>query len=289
MTQDRIFQEKYYDSHDGLKLYYRDYNQENSPKIPLLCLHGLTRNSKDFDKFARHFSPTHRVISLDMRGRGRSDHDPDYNNYHIPIYAQDVLTFLAHEKIDRVITVGTSMGGLISMTIGAIKPDALHGIVLNDIGPEIDPKGIERISAYVGKGGILKNWQQAIEGVKQVNGPMFPDYDLSDWDFFARNTYRAQKDGTIAADYDPAIRTALEESSENAVPIDLWPLFESLIKIPMMTLRGENSDILSSETLEKMADIHPKFTKITVPNRAHTPDLSEDISLQGINKFINQL
>lgn len=289
MLQDQFFQEKYYSSQDGLKLYYRDYNQGNSDKTPLLCLHGLTRNSKDYDRFARHYSAGQRVISLDIRGRGKSEHDPDYTNYHIPTYAQDVLTFLAHEKLDQVIAVGTSMGGLISMTIGAIKPDVFKAIILNDIGPEIDPKGIKRISAFVGNAIVLKNWQQAIKGVKVINGAMFPDYDTTDWETFARNTFREHEDGTITADYDQAIGTAIRESADNAVPVDLWPMFKSLAQIPIMTLRGEDSDILSRETLDRMAREHPKFTAITVPNRAHTPDLFEDISLREIDKFIGKL
>ncbi|MBL4612505.1 MAG: alpha/beta hydrolase [Emcibacter sp.] len=289
MPQEQIFQEKYYHSQDGLKLYYRDYNSANSPKTPLLCLHGLTRNSKDFDRFARHYAPHYRVISLDTRGRGQSAYDPTYANYNVPIYVQDVLTFLAHEKLDRVIAVGTSMGGLISMTIGALQPDVLKGIILNDIGPEINPKGLERISSYVGKGEILKNWQQAIDLVKLINGPMFPDYDEADWSLFTHNTFREREDGSITTDYDPAIGTAIQESAENAVPVDLWPLFASLSPIPILTLRGEDSDILSDETLERMAREHPLLTKVTVPNRGHTPDLAEDISLRGIDKFITQL
>ncbi|NOZ67315.1 MAG: alpha/beta hydrolase [Alphaproteobacteria bacterium] len=283
------FQEKYYDSHDGLKLYYRQYGTGDQDKTPLLCLHGLTRNSRDFDRFARHFAKGRRVYSLDIRGRGQSAYDPDYGNYQIPVYAQDVLTFLTHEKLDRVIPVGTSMGGLISMTIGAIKPDVLAGIILNDIGPDIDPKGIERISAFVGNGITLDSWQQAINGVKVINGSMFPDYDAEDWDRFARSTFREKQDGTIAPDYDQAIGTAIRESAENAVPVDLWPLFTSLAPIPILTLRGENSDILAAETLDRMGREHPRFTALTVPNRAHTPDLTEDISLRAINDFISAL
>lgn len=289
MTQNKSFQEKYYTSQDGLKLYYRDFKSEKSDKTPLLCLHGLTRNSKDFDKFARHFSTNRRVISLDIRGRGKSEYDPDYRNYQIPVYAQDILTFLELEELDQVIAVGTSMGGLISMTIGAIKPDVFKAIILNDIGPEINPEGIKRISGYVGNGIILQDWQQAIGGVKIMCGNLFPDYNAEDWERFTRNTFVKQKDGSIIADYDQAIGTAMRENAENTVPVDLWPLFSGLGQIPIMTLRGENSDILSSRTLEKMSREHPKFTKVTIPNRAHTPDLCEDISLREIDMFINQL
>lgn len=281
------FQEKYYTSSDGLRLYYRQYNGGGNDRTPLLCLHGLTRNSKDFDEFARHFSADRPVFSLDIRGRGRSQYDPDYRNYQIPTYVQDVLAFLAHENIDQVIAVGTSMGGLISMALGTVRPDMFTAIILNDIGPEVDPKGIERISGYVGNGIILRDWQQAIDNVKIMNGRAFPDYSAQDWQTFARNSYQQQPDGTIVGDYDQAIGAAMRESREHAVPVDLWPLFSALNHIPMMVLRGENSDILSPETVNRMADIHPCLTRVTVPNRAHTPDLGEAVSLREINGFIN--
>ncbi|MCF6216594.1 MAG: alpha/beta hydrolase [Emcibacter sp.] len=293
MTGNGLFLEKYYRSHDGLKLYYRDYNAESSHNPPLLCLHGLTRNSKDFDRFAAHFSSAQgvkrRVISLDIRGRGKSEYDPDYRNYQIPTYIQDVLGLLAHEKLTQATAVGTSMGGLISMAIGAMNSGILKGIILNDIGPEIDPRGLERISGFVGNGHVLQNWQQAISGMKVLNGWLFPDYSDAEWDMFARNTFREQDDGTIVANYDPAIGKAMKESAESTISLDLWPMFAAISPIPVLTLRGENSDILSSETLLKMARSHPEFTALTVPNRAHTPDLFEDISLKTIDKFINSL
>jgi len=289
MTQNADFQEKYYTSPDGLRLYYRDYNAANSTGTPLLCLHGLTRNSKDFHAFASALSRDRRVISPDMRGRGRSDYDPDYRNYQVATYARDVLALLDHEQLTRVIAVGTSMGGLISMAIGSVKPDVFRGIILNDVGPEVDPEGIKRISAYVGAGAVLQNWRQAVNGVKVINGPCFPDYAQADWENFARNTFREQQDGSIVADYDQAIGTAIRDSAENAVPADLWPMFRALASVPVMVLRGENSDILSPETLTRMAREHPQLTPVIVPNRGHAPDLSEDVSQREISRFIQQL
>ncbi len=289
MLQAQSFQEKYYTSHDGLKLYYRDYDHSDSDKTPLLCLHGLTRNSKDFNKLARHFSWQRRVISLDIRGRGKSDYDPNYHNYQIPVYAQDVITFLKHEGIDKVIAVGTSMGGLISMAIGATMPDIFKAIILNDIGPHIEKEGIKRISGYVGNGTVMEGWQQAINSMREMLETIFPDYEAEDWELFTRNTFRQHEDGTIIADYDQAIGTAVRESSENGNSVDLWDMFKGLSHIPVLTLRGENSDILSKKTLNKMAKEHPNFTKITIANRAHTPDLNEDSSLHEIGEFINQL
>ncbi|MCF8474122.1 MAG: alpha/beta hydrolase [Emcibacter sp.] len=289
MYQQLSFQEKYYISQDNLKLYYRVYGQKNFLKTPLLCLHGLTRNSKDFDKFARYFSTDRQVFCLDIRGRGRSDYDKNYQNYQIPVYVQDIMTFLGHEKINQVIAVGTSMGGLISMMLGAFKPDIFKAIILNDIGPEIDPSGLDRIAKYVGNKVILQNWQQTINGIKIVSGFLFPDYTDEDWEIFTRNSFREQDDGTIIMDYDPAIGMAMKENSENVEPVDLWPVWNSLQDIPIMILRGENSDILSRETVYKMAIDHPKFAQVTVPNRGHAPDLNEAISIQEITNFIGPL
>ncbi|PCI34489.1 MAG: alpha/beta hydrolase [Alphaproteobacteria bacterium] len=289
MTEDTVFQEKYYTSHNGLKLYYRDYCNGGSDKTPLLCLHGLTRNAKDFDRFARHFASDRRVISLDMRGRGKSAYDPNYKNYQIPVYGQDVLSCLAQEGLDQVIAVGTSMGGLISMAIGAAKPCIFKAIILNDIGPEINPEGLKRIAGFVGNGITLPNWNVAIMGIKALCSPLFPDYQADDWELFTRNTFRELDDGTIIADYDQAIGTAMKEATATVVPVDLWNLFKDIGQIPVMTLRGENSDILSHETLERMAQEHPQFTPLTVPDRAHTPDLNEDISLREIRQFIDQV
>ncbi|PHZ85843.1 alpha/beta fold hydrolase [Paremcibacter congregatus] len=284
------FEEKYYTSQDGLTLYYRDYaSGENTTRPPLLCLHGLTRNSKDFHQFALKMRPSYRVISLDMRGRGQSDYDPVYVNYQIPTYVQDVQTLLKKEGLSEVVAVGTSMGGLISMTLGVLNPSVLKGIILNDIGPEIDPKGIARISQYLGKNVPLKNWSHAVMGVKTISGPLFPDYSADEWEEFTRNSFRQRDDGQIVADYDPHIGTAIAESAENAVPPDLWPLFGALAPIPIMTLRGEASDILSADTLNKMAERHPEFTKVTIANRAHTPDLREAHSQEVISSFLNKL
>jgi len=289
MVATTSFQEKYYTSNNGLKLYYRDYNAAEKNRTPLLCLHGLTRNSKDFDLLARHLSRDHRVICLDVRGRGQSDYDPNYMNYQIPVYAQDVLTLIAHEALDQVILVGTSMGGLISLTLGAAKPEKIKAIILNDIGPKIDPVGLERIASYVGNAIILPTWEQAIAGVKILCANLFPDYNHDSWELFTRNTFRAQEDGTIVADYDQAIALAMKAAAENIMNIDMWQTFSEITQIPLLTLRGENSDILSHETLEKMAKSHLNFTKVTIENRAHTPDLNEDVSRQEIDRFLMKL
>jgi pimeloyl-ACP methyl ester carboxylesterase len=289
MNKNKAYQERYVRSDNGLKLYYREYDCDYPYETPMLCLHGLTRNCKDFDKFARHFSADRRVITMDMRGRGQSQYDPDYENYQIPVYAQDILSLVKYEELDKIITVGTSMGGLISMTLASVKPDLFEAIILNDIGPEIDPKGLERISGYVGNGVKLRDWDEAISVVKAISGHLFPDYNDKDWEDFTHNSFRRHRNGLITADYDQAIGTALREIKEEVMPVDFWGLFSDISQIPVMTLRGEHSDILSSETLDRMAKEHPNFTKVTVPDRGHTPDLTEAVSLKEIKAFLDQL
>lgn len=283
------FQEKYFTSPDGLRLYYRDYPSENTSRPPLICLHGLTRNSKDFHQFALKMTPTHRVLSLDMRGRGQSDYDPVYMNYQIPTYVEDIKAFLAHENLSEIIAVGTSMGGLISMTLGIMQPKLMKGIILNDIGPEIDPRGISRISKYVGRSTPVKSWSHAIMAVRAVSGSLFPDYTSEEWEEFTRNCFKEREDGRVIADYDPLIGVAIAETPRKTIPMNLWPLFQALALTPVMALRGENSDILSAETLERMAFEHPDCTAVTIANRAHTPDLREDHSQQEIAEFLERL
>lgn len=289
MNNEKAYQEKYFKSDNGLKLYYREYHCDNPNETPLLCLHGLTRNCKDFDKFARHFSATRRVFTVDMRGRGQSQYDPRYENYQIPTYGQDILALIKHENLEKIVAVGTSMGGLISMTVASVKPDLFEAIILNDIGPEIDQKGLERISGHVGNDVKIHNWNEAKNAAIAICGNLFPDYKDQDWEGFARNSFRELRSGLITTDYDPAIGAAFREITEEVLPVDLWELFRDIYPIPVLTLRGENSDLLSGQTLDRMAEEHPNFTKVTVPDRGHTPDLNEAVSLTEITAFLGQL
>ncbi|WP_138379162.1 alpha/beta fold hydrolase [Luteithermobacter gelatinilyticus] len=289
MAKQKGYEERYVTTQDGLRLYYRDYNPTASNKTPLLCLHGLTRNSSDFHDLACHFSAERRIISPDMRGRGRSDYDPNYMNYQIPTYVNDVMHLLAAANVHQVISVGTSMGGLITMGLAAARPALLKGVVLNDIGPEINPEGIARISGYVGKTATLRSWPAAVNILKTLNEPFFPDYDAADWMKFARNTFVEKEDGSIVANYDMKIGTAIKESDTAAVPADLWPLFEGLGALPTLVLRGEKSDILSAETLSAMAERHPMMTAVTISLRGHAPDLGEPESLVALRTFVDQV
>lgn len=281
------YQSKFVDSADDLALHVRDYPGPGAA-TPVLCLHGLTRNSADFEDLAPHLAASRRVLAMDVRGRGRSDRDPDWRNYHLGSYVADTMRLLDAEGLTRIIMIGTSMGGLISMMLATERPQAVAGIVLNDIGPEIDPAGLARISGYVGKAGTpVTDWRQAVEAIKAINGAAFPDLRDDDWLRFARRTFRAQDDGALALDYDPGIATAMAQGG--VAPPDLWGVFDRLQNIPMLVLRGATSDILSAETVRKMAQRHPDLIPITVPGRGHAPMLDEPEAVKAIDRFLQDL
>lgn len=283
-----MYAEKYFTSQDGLKLYFRDYNETQNDCTPLLCLHGLTRNSADFHKPALELSKDRRVIVPDMRGRGKSAYDPNYENYKVPTYVGDTLSLLSDQNLDQVIAIGTSMGGLMAMGLAIAQPSLLKGIVLNDIGPEIDVTGINRIATYVGEPSEIKSWEQAALVVQGMNGHAFPDYQQEDWLYFAKCCFSQKDSNVITADYDDNIGLAIKESAESAVPIDLWMLFEAMKEIPTLTIRGETSDILSAETLIKMMEVHNCMDQLILTKRGHAPDLMEPESLQALHNFISK-
>ena len=272
---------------DGLTLRFRDYHTARPGRPAVLCLPGLTRNARDFAEIAALLAPTHRVICPDTRGRGLSDRDPDWRNYHPGTYVQDTLHLLDHLGLDTVVVIGTSMGGLMAMMMAATVPDRLAGVVLNDVGPVVAPEGLRRIQGYVGKTAAVASWDEAVAQVKAINQPFYPDYTEADWLGMARKLYRDGPDGTPVADYDPDIARGLAEGS--AVPPDLWPLFEALRDIPTLALRGEMSDILSAETLAEMAARHPSMTAVTVADRGHAPMLDEPDAHGAIAAFLDRL
>lgn len=280
------FASRYFSAQDGLRLHYRDYGDPLRPGTPILCLAGLARNSVDFHEFAMRHADRHRVLAIDLRGRGLSAYDPDYRNYHPLTYALDVMHLLMATHCHRVVVVGTSLGGILSMALATIMPAGIAGAVLNDIGPEIDERGIERINGYVGKPIDEMSLEQAASQLAAQFAHAYPDYEEADWLADARRTYKLSEDGRVALNYDPAINRAMAEQS--AAPPDLWPNFRCLRHIPLLALRGERSDILSAQTFERMQREHDNITAVTVANRGHTPTLSEPEVTEALNRFLQQ-
>lgn len=274
---------------DGIRIAYRDYaGPSASGSVPIVCLHGLTRNLRDFDALAPHLAETRRVLAFSMRGRGESDWDPNPSNYNPGIYVQDVLTALTALGIDRTIVIGTSLGGLMAMTMAAVRPTVLAGVVLNDVGPVLEPVGIARIGTYVGQVKSLPDWNAAAEATRAVNAQAFPDYGPADWLKMARRLY-VEKNGSVIADYDPAIAAPFKNGGASQPAPDLWPLFRALKPLPVLAIRGALSDILSAETLARMGEEHGRMHSLTLANRGHAPSLDEPESRAAIARFLSNL
>jgi len=276
-----------YDSQDGLALHARDYAGRAPAGAPaVLCLHGLTRNGADFEALAHHLAGRYRVIVPDQRGRGLSAYDPDPSHYQPLVYVRDTWRLLGHLGIEQVAIVGTSMGGLMAMMMVAAWPERIRGVVLNDIGPEVDPRGLARITSYVGRSRPVTDWTEAARAVAELNRDVFPDYDDADWREMARRTYREDERGAPVLAYDPAIAQPIETSEDAAVPPSLWPLFDLMRATPALVIRGETSDILAPGCVERMRQRKPDLQLCVVPRRGHAPDLSEPAAVEAIDAFL---
>ncbi len=283
------YEDKTWTSADGLSLYFRDYaGPENYDGPPVVCMHGLTRNSRDFAPLAEHIAASRRVIVPEMRGRGQSDYAPDSATYNPVQYAEDVEALLAQEEIDSFIAIGTSMGGLMTMLLAAAKPGRIKGVVMNDIGPEVNPDGIERIKNYVGQGRNYPTWVHAARSLAETHGSAFPDYTLDDWLEMAKRTLVVSQNGRIAYDYDMAIAEPFNQPG-GEVPANLWEAYEALRDVPMVLVRGELSDLLTPETERLMAERNPVMTSVTVPRAGHAPTLDEPEARAAIDALLAKL
>lgn len=268
---------------DGLRLHYRDYSGPTD-KPPLLCLHGLTRNARDFAELAERYSPRRRVIALDFRGRGLSEYDPLPARYVPTTYAGDVLQLLDQLLISSAVFVGTSLGGLVTMLIAATAPHRIVASILNDIGPELNDVGLDRIRSYVGKDARFASWDDAAVAIAANNRHLPETYTRADWVEMAHRVCR-EENGTIAFDYDMAIIQPFE--TRGAAPrVDMWPLFSALGQKPLLVVRGERSDLLSANALAKMHEAVPGMKSVTVPDVGHAPMLDEPEALAAIDEFL---
>ena len=276
--------EYWYESLDGRRLFSRLYAGPAAGAPVVLCLHGLMRNSRDFEDLATHLAARCRVIVPDVRGRGLSVRDPDFNNYQIPVYLKDVLTLLTGLGATRVSIIGTSMGGLMAMLLAATQPGLVSGIVLNDVGPEVDPAGLERIRGYAGKASPVRSWAEAIAQVRSTYGVAWPDLSDERWEKIVRLSFRANAQGVPEIDADPRISELLRDTKV-AAP-DLWPLWGALAKVPVLAIRGAASDILSAATLARMQREKPDLKVLTVAKRGHAPLLDEPECVAAIDAFL---
>lgn len=287
-----MFAEQEVRASDGLRLYYRKYPGDPQ-RTAVLCLPGLTRNSRDFEALAPHISSVSRrsVVALDLRGRGHSASDPEWRNYRPEIYVRDVLAVLDAAGLQRVIVIGTSLGGIVGMLLASLHRTRTAGLVLNDIGPALEVAGMLRIASSAGTARTVTTWTEAAADARAANAAVYPEFTDADWMTFARRVYREDSPGRIIRDVDPNVGRAVREPAgvpTGAVP-DFWGAFDALDGLPLLCLRGELSDLLSAATVARMAERHAGMKSIEIPRRGHAPTLDEPESRAAIDAFIKQL
>lgn len=288
---DTAFSDRSWQSADGLTLHFRDYAAigpaADSNRPPVLCMHGLTRNARDFEGLAPHIAAQGwRVIAPDVRGRGKSEYAAQSASYAVPTYVADLVALLDQEKIERFVSIGTSMGGLMTMALASVAPERVAGAALNDIGPQLETAGIDKIKTYVGQGRSFPTWMHAARELEEVHGGSHPRFDTADWLAMAKRTLTLCSNGRIAFDYDMKIAEPFMESDAVAVPADLWPGFDALADKPMLLIRGSLSTLLSDETFAEMKRRAPGASVVMVPDTGHAPTLDEPEARSAIDAFL---
>jgi pimeloyl-ACP methyl ester carboxylesterase len=274
---------------DGLRLHVREYGERRgSQHLPVICLPGLSRTAEDFDvlagAIAADAATPRRVLALDYRGRGRSDHDRNPKNYAIPVELADVIAVLVALGAAPAIIVGTSRGGLLAMTLAPLRPGAVAGAVLNDIGPVIASQGLMRIKGYVGKLPEPRTFEEGADILRRIAGGQFPNLGAADWLAAAKRGWREQS-GRLIPTYDPALAHNLSAIDPDRPIPTMWRQFEALARVPVLVIHGANSDILSSETVEAMKARHPGMDVVVVPDQGHAPLLAEPDIIARIRQF----
>jgi pimeloyl-ACP methyl ester carboxylesterase len=286
-TADEGFEDIYFTCRDGLRLYGRHYRaaMPNASR-PVVCLAGLTRNSRDFHTIAlalsKHSTPPRDVYTLDTRGRGLSEFDPNWKNYAVPVEMQDVIDFMMMLDLREAGIIGTSRGGLITMVLAAAEPALIGAVVLNDIGPVIEMDGLARIAGYVGRVPLPKTWEEAGRVIRDLTRRDFPKLTNDDAEAIARQLFN-EKNGKPASGYDQKLSKCLSVL-DGPMPA-LWPQFEALKPMPVLVIRGENSDLLSQTTVEEMRRRHPRLASIIVPGEGHAPLLRDAPTISAIASF----
>jgi pimeloyl-ACP methyl ester carboxylesterase len=273
---------------DGLSLHIRCYGAPLTPRLPVVCLPGLTRTEADFEALATALAQdTERprpVIALDYRGRGQSEYDRNPANYSLGVELSDLLRVLAALNLGRAVFIGTSRGGILTMLLGAARPGAIGGVVLNDIGPVIETSGLARIKSYVGKLPQPKNFEDAAQILRGIFAAQFPKLSPQDWVAFARRNFR-EENGTLIPSYDVNLAKSLE-GLDLSRPSPLWEQFDALPRVPILVIRGANSDILSAETVTAMRARRPELQSLEVADQGHAPLLDTADVIATIRAFV---
>lgn len=286
MSEEKSFQDIYWESDDGLKLHARDY-PSNSGKTPVVCIPGLTRNARDFDHLGAVFNGERQIIMVDLRGRGLSEYSNDSGTYNPKQYVSDIIMLMDELNIPKAIFFGTSLGGIVTMIMAKMHPERVAGALLNDIGPELDQKGLDRIADHVGQGRSFDTWAHAARDMSENSGDIFPDFTLKDWIAFAKKVYRMNSSGRIKLDYDMKIAEPFDGKGGGSGA--LWNALEHMQDIPTLILRGELSDLFSEQVARKMLDKLAKGELVTVSRVGHAPTLEEPASLDAIGQLLHRI
>ena len=272
-----------WESGDGLTLHSRDY-PGRADRPPILCIPGLTRNARDFQPLAEAFAGEWQVICADLRGRGQSDYAKDPASYTPAHYVEDVAALIDQAQLGKVVAVGTSLGGIITMLMaqGGAK---FAGAVINDIGPVIEEEGLERIRDYVGQGRSYPTWMHAAWAMRDGANHIYPRFEIEDWLRYTKRLMCVSGNGRIAYDYDMKIAVPFAQPG-GGVTVDLWPALKSLEGVPLLALRGELSDLLSEATFRRMGEEVKGLETVTVPGVGHAPTLEEPLALEAIAKLL---
>jgi pimeloyl-ACP methyl ester carboxylesterase len=273
---------------DGLKLHIRAYGPRTSPHLPVVCLPGLARTSADFHALATALSGNdeepRQVFAMDYRGRGRSDYDRNPKNYSFTVELADLLAVLTALGVGRAVFIGTSRGGILTMLLAVARPTVIAGAVLNDIGPVIEARGLVRIKGYVGKLPQPTSMEDGAEILRRLFSGHFPKLTSDDWMAYARRTFEERR-GKVVPSYDPRLAKTLEGiDMERPLP-PLWKEFDALARVPIMVIRGANSDLLSVATVEAMRSRRGDLEVVEVPDQGHAPLLAEDEIIRRIGGF----
>lgn len=274
----------YWWSNDGLRLHYRDYAGDAS-RPPILCLPGLTRNARDFEGVAGRLAGERRVICVELRGRGESAYAKDPMTYVPLVYLQDLEALIAELGLERFVLFGTSLGGLMTMLMSMSGKGRIAGALLNDIGPALEPRGLEHIRSYVGKPQNWPTWLHAARFLREAQGDRYPDWELDDWLVFAKRVARLNSSGRIVFDYDMRIAEPFRLPG-GETGFDLWNAFAGLKGIPSLVVRGGLSDLLSADTVERMVAENPAMEAVVVPRVGHAPTLEEPEAAAAIDRLL---
>jgi pimeloyl-ACP methyl ester carboxylesterase len=282
-----LWSDGYWSSSDGLRLHYRDYAGDPS-RPPILCIPGLTRNARDFEGVAERLAGRWRVLCLELRGRGQSEYAKDPMSYVPLTYVADVEALMEQLALPKYVLFGTSLGGIVTMVLAWRDRSRLAGALINDIGPVLESRGLEKIRGYVGRSQSWPTWLHAARAIAEVQGDRYPDWKIEDWIAYAKRLCRLTQNGRVVFDYDMRIAEPFRVPG-NEVGVDLWPAWQALAGLPTLIVKGELSDLMSAATLERMLEENPAAEAVTVPRVGHAPTLDEPEAVEAAERLLERI